>query len=53
LAAAVRYGESGLPLFFVEEIRSELAARRIDLDALDEYIELLTRMSDDAANMDW
>jgi hypothetical protein len=40
-------------LFFVEEIRSELAARRIDLDALDEYIELLTRMSDDAANMDW
>jgi hypothetical protein len=53
LAPAVRYGESGLPLFFGDELRADLHAASSDEEALDELIDRLNWMIDQAANMDW
>lgn len=53
LGAAVAYGQSGLPLFFGGGIREELVGARHDPTSLSETIDIIGRMVDDAANMDW
>lgn len=54
LAAAVAYGESGLPLSFATELRSEITAAAAEgMESLEEMILRISRMADDAANMDW
>jgi hypothetical protein len=53
LARAVQYGESDLDLYFGSDIGTAIGASSDDPDELARAIESVTRMVDNAANMDW
>jgi hypothetical protein len=55
LQSAIRYGEWGLPLFFgsIGGLRSTLAHSATDPDRFQMSFEAISRIMDDAANMDW
>jgi|GEM_PF-1681035 hypothetical protein len=53
LARAIQYGESELELYFGSDLGAAIALSSDDPEELDQAIQYVTRMVDDARNMDW
>lgn len=53
LGRAVQYGESDLELYFGSDLGAAIALSSDDPEGLNQVIEYVSRMVDNAANMDW